>query len=67
MIKPGRQLAWQKKQIEIGKCPHCGKEPTPEHRFCWEETEKRRQNARVRRGVEKTLRTYIRKPNKGWG
>jgi ribosomal protein L32 len=51
MIKPGRQLAWQKKRKEMGKCPHCGKENMPGRRACIKLIEYRMRRYLDKKGV----------------
>lgn len=53
MIKPGRQLAWQKKQKKLGRCPHCGKENMPGRKGCSMliESRRRRHLNKIGRGI----------------
>lgn len=35
MEEVSRQRVWQRKQVDMMKCPHCGKEPAPGYIRCW--------------------------------
>jgi len=59
MIKPGRQLRWQKKQKEMGKCPHCGKDPEVGRWACTKVLNKNRPKRLNKTEVGKNIGIYV--------